>query len=196
MRLKIWKISVAIGAVFALLAGGHTLQDHSFAVKKVPTSHKAIALTFDDGPHPHTTLALLKTLEAKQARATFFLHGQNADKFPPLVGALAAAGQEVPRPGYPPRLPQPPTPGDTEPSPVPGRDPHAHRGPGPMGSPGPGCRAAVRSCHATGLSPARRIQQTTPMTMGHKTLRTGTDRPPVMNPNGAGGLLLSTLHQP
>jgi cell division protein FtsZ len=39
---------------------------------------------------------------------------------------------------------------------------------------------------ATGLSPARRIQQTTPMTMVHNTLRTGTDNLPVMNLNGAG----------
>jgi len=34
---------------------------------------------------------------------------------------------------------------------------------------------------ATGLSPARRIQQSTPMTMVHSTLRTGTDNLPIMN---------------
>jgi cell division protein FtsZ len=45
---------------------------------------------------------------------------------------------------------------------------------------------------ATGLSPARRIQQTTPMTMVHNTLRTGTDNLPVMNPNGAGAPLLGS----
>ena len=34
---------------------------------------------------------------------------------------------------------------------------------------------------ATGLSPARRIQQSTPMSMVHSTLRTGTDNLPIMN---------------
>ena len=34
---------------------------------------------------------------------------------------------------------------------------------------------------ATGLSPAKRIQQSTPMTMVHSTLRTGTDNLPVMS---------------
>jgi len=34
---------------------------------------------------------------------------------------------------------------------------------------------------ATGLSPAKRIQQSTPMTMVHNTLRTGTDNLPILN---------------
>jgi cell division protein FtsZ len=34
---------------------------------------------------------------------------------------------------------------------------------------------------ATGLSPAKRIQQSTPMTMVHSTLRTGTDNLPIMS---------------
>jgi len=45
---------------------------------------------------------------------------------------------------------------------------------------------------ATGLSPAKRIVQSTPMTMVHSTLRTGTDNLPIMNamatPPAAGGV--------
>lgn len=105
LRIKIWKLFVAVGAAIALLTGGHALQDHSLAVKKVPTSKKLIAITFDDGPHPSTTPALLTILEAKQARATFFLLGQNAERFPSLVGAIAAAGQEIASHGYHHRFP-------------------------------------------------------------------------------------------
>jgi cell division protein FtsZ len=45
---------------------------------------------------------------------------------------------------------------------------------------------------ATGLSPAKRLVQSTPMTMVHSTLRTGTDNMPIMNamtpPQNPGGV--------
>jgi cell division protein FtsZ len=40
---------------------------------------------------------------------------------------------------------------------------------------------------ATGLSPAKRIQQSTPMSMVHSNLRTGTDNLPIMSAVGAPG---------
>ncbi|WP_370963108.1 polysaccharide deacetylase family protein [Amycolatopsis sp. cg9] len=50
----------------------------------------AVALTFDDGPYPSTTPALLAALGA--VRATFFLWGEHAAAHPALVRAIAAAG--------------------------------------------------------------------------------------------------------
>lgn len=99
-RKKSWRIFLAAGVLVALLAVSHALQDHSRAVKKVPTSHKIIALTFDDGPHPLTTQALLAVLSAKNVRATFFLLGENAAKYPGLVEEIAAGGQEIASHGY------------------------------------------------------------------------------------------------
>lgn len=99
-RRSTWGIYLAVGVLVALLAVGHILQDHSRAVKKVPTNHKIIALTFDDGPHPLTTQALLAVLSAKNVRATFFLLGENAVKYPELLGDIAAAGQEIGSHGY------------------------------------------------------------------------------------------------
>lgn len=99
-RRKSRTIFFAVGVLVALLTVSHALQDHSRAVKKVPTSHKIIALTFDDGPHPFTTQALLAVLSAKNARATFFLLGENAVKYPSLVEEIAAAGQEIACHGY------------------------------------------------------------------------------------------------
>ena len=40
---------------------------------------------------------------------------------------------------------------------------------------------------ATGLSPAKRIQQSTPMSMVHSNLRTGTDNLPIMSTVGTPG---------
>ncbi len=99
-RRKSWGIFLAFGVLVAVLTASHALQDYSRAIRKVPTSHKIIALTFDDGPHPFTTQALLAVLSAKNARATFFLLGENAAKYPGLVKEIAAGGQEIASHGY------------------------------------------------------------------------------------------------
>ncbi|GHG07540.1 polysaccharide deacetylase [Amycolatopsis bullii] len=52
-----------------------------------------VALTFDDGPYPETTPALLAALGG--TRATFFLWGEHAEAHPALVRAIAAAGHEI-----------------------------------------------------------------------------------------------------
>ncbi|OZA84913.1 MAG: hypothetical protein B7X76_05870, partial [Azorhizobium sp. 39-67-5] len=54
-----------------------------------------IAITFDDGPNPETTPKLLKILEARNIKATFFMLGTNAAAYPDVVRAVAAGGNEV-----------------------------------------------------------------------------------------------------
>ena len=56
---------------------------------------RAVALTFDDGPHPETTPRLLDILAAHDAHATFFLVGERAARFPDLVRAIADAGHAL-----------------------------------------------------------------------------------------------------
>lgn len=51
-----------------------------------------VALTFDDGPHPRSTPALLAALAAEHATASFFLLGEQVRRFPEHVRALHAAG--------------------------------------------------------------------------------------------------------
>jgi peptidoglycan/xylan/chitin deacetylase (PgdA/CDA1 family) len=58
----------------------------------VDTQRKLVALTFDDGPNPRNTPALLKILERKSVVATFFLLGIRARQFPDIAQATAAAG--------------------------------------------------------------------------------------------------------
>ena len=45
---------------------------------------KRIALTFDDGPQPGQTEFILETLKRHNIRATFFMIGEHAKKYPEL----------------------------------------------------------------------------------------------------------------
>jgi peptidoglycan/xylan/chitin deacetylase (PgdA/CDA1 family) len=59
-----------------------------------------VAVTFDDGPHPEGTPAVLDALERAGARATFFLVGEQVDRNPALAAELAAAGHGIAVHGY------------------------------------------------------------------------------------------------
>ena len=54
-----------------------------------------MALTFDDGPHPEGTPAVLEALERAGARATFFLVGEQVVRHPTLAAEVAAAGHGI-----------------------------------------------------------------------------------------------------
>jgi peptidoglycan/xylan/chitin deacetylase (PgdA/CDA1 family) len=66
---------------------------------RLPTG-RGIALTFDDGPHPEGTPAILRELERAGATATFFLVGEQVDKHRTLTAEIVAAGHEVGIHGY------------------------------------------------------------------------------------------------
>lgn len=57
----------------------------------VPSS-KAVYLTFDDGPTPEVTLAILSLLKTYQAKATFFCVGNNVSKYPELFKQIVQEG--------------------------------------------------------------------------------------------------------
>ncbi|HZQ04386.1 MAG TPA: polysaccharide deacetylase family protein [Gaiellaceae bacterium] len=65
---------------------------------------RGVALTFDDGPHPQGTPAVLELLASRDAKATFFLVGEQVDRFPSLAAEIASAGHEVAVHGYRHRL--------------------------------------------------------------------------------------------
>jgi peptidoglycan/xylan/chitin deacetylase (PgdA/CDA1 family) len=54
-----------------------------------------VALTFDDGPHPEGTPAILEVLAAASARATFFAVGEQVRRRPALTARIAAEGHQV-----------------------------------------------------------------------------------------------------
>jgi peptidoglycan-N-acetylglucosamine deacetylase len=53
------------------------------------------AVTFDDGPHPEGTPAVLELLARADARATFFLVGEQVARRPALAGEIVAAGHAL-----------------------------------------------------------------------------------------------------
>ena len=100
IKMKHWVWGLAV--ILALKAGA-ALHDHSagpLAVKQVPTGHKVVAFTFDDGPHPGTTPELLRVLQEKGVKGTFFVLGSNAEMHMDLLRQIVAEGHEVANHGY------------------------------------------------------------------------------------------------
>ncbi len=65
------------------------------SIRRVDTQDRVLALTFDDGPRDPSTRDLLAVLARHDVRATFFMTGEQADKHPELVRAVAAAGHQI-----------------------------------------------------------------------------------------------------
>jgi peptidoglycan/xylan/chitin deacetylase (PgdA/CDA1 family) len=59
-----------------------------------------VVLTFDDGPHPEGTPAVLEALDAAKATAVFFMVGEQVERYPSVAAEVAAAGHEVALHGY------------------------------------------------------------------------------------------------
>ena len=55
----------------------------------------AVALSFDDGPHPEGTPAVLEALQEGNATAIFFLCGEQVDRYPEPAAEIAAVGHTV-----------------------------------------------------------------------------------------------------
>ena len=61
----------------------------------LPLADHEVILTFDDGPDPATTPAVLEALKAQCVRATFFAIGRNADEYPKLMRREVEEGHNV-----------------------------------------------------------------------------------------------------
>ena len=62
---------------------------------RLPSGGPGVALTFDDGPHPEGTPAVLEILAAHGATATFFLVGEQVRRAPGVAQAVVAAGHAI-----------------------------------------------------------------------------------------------------
>ncbi len=61
----------------------------------LPLNDKEVVLTFDDGPRPPTTAAILDALAKECVKATFFVVGTNAKAYPVLLRRMADEGHTV-----------------------------------------------------------------------------------------------------
>lgn len=77
VHISIYLILIVV--FMLLIAAGSSymsLQFFTRAYTQILTSEKVLALTFDDGPHPEYTPAILNLLEKYNAKATFFCIGK------------------------------------------------------------------------------------------------------------------------
>lgn len=70
------------------------------ALGRIAGDRKVVALTFDDGPNPDATPLILDTLAEKGVRATFFVLGSHAERWPELVRRMAQEGHQLGNHGY------------------------------------------------------------------------------------------------
>src|SRR6184192_1713873 len=64
-------------------------------VYRVRTELPIVALSFDDGPHPAFTPQVLEILKQHEAKATFFLIGERALRYPEVVARIREEGHEI-----------------------------------------------------------------------------------------------------
>jgi len=76
----------------------------ALSLPRILTGSAGVALTFDDGPHPEGTPAVLETLAEAGAVATFFLIGEQVERRPDLAARIVADGHLVALHGYRHRL--------------------------------------------------------------------------------------------
>jgi len=62
---------------------------------RMPTSGGKLYLTFDDGPHPEITTAVLDMLNKYQAKATFFCIGDRVARYPAIYQRILHDGHAV-----------------------------------------------------------------------------------------------------
>jgi peptidoglycan-N-acetylglucosamine deacetylase len=94
-----WLAWAVLWSVFGLVVGlGVYFPQWQFfgpALCRVNTPRRVVAMTFDDGPDPAVTPALLEVLADRGVRATFFCIGEQVAQHPELVQRIHAAGHQI-----------------------------------------------------------------------------------------------------
>lgn len=76
----------------------------ALGLPRVLSGVSGVVLTFDDGPHPDGTPAVLEVLAREEARAAFFMIGEQVERRPALAAEVLAAGHVVALHGHRHRL--------------------------------------------------------------------------------------------
>ena len=96
-----WALTLLVAAVLAL--GGFyvyawsepTWQVFGPALVRGPATGGRVALTFDDGPASPFTEQVLDILQSRNVKATFFVCGQNVERYPEVLKRIHAEGHLV-----------------------------------------------------------------------------------------------------
>jgi peptidoglycan-N-acetylglucosamine deacetylase len=90
-----WGKASIVDPLLPALAGACRRLRAPLGIEDRTAGGSGYALTFDDGPHPQGTPAVLEILAAANVRATFFLVGEQVRRDPGLAGEIVAAGHGV-----------------------------------------------------------------------------------------------------
>ena len=93
-----------VGLAAASLAAHGTWYRNSWVfgapLHRLPGVDNVVSLTFDDGPNPQATPAILDVLRREGVPATFFILGRHAERWPALVRRVANEGHQLGNHGY------------------------------------------------------------------------------------------------
>jgi peptidoglycan/xylan/chitin deacetylase (PgdA/CDA1 family) len=98
---SIWIISICaicLGGLLGLYVYAWsipTLQLFGAAILRGPADANRIALTFDDGPSASYTEQILEILRSHDVKATFFVCGQNVERYPEILRRVQAEGHTL-----------------------------------------------------------------------------------------------------
>ncbi len=95
-RLKIAVFAALVLASVGVLANGLASPESTWMAPALVRSPdpREVMLTFDDGPSPYTA-QVLDILRREHVKATFFLCGANAERYPELVRRIRDEGHEI-----------------------------------------------------------------------------------------------------
>jgi len=97
-RVPIWIFLLPIaGFIFMVVYGSANIGSGFFmhVTCRNEESEDEIAITFDDGPDPETTLQVLDILKQNDIKATFFCIGEKVTQYPEVVQRIAGDGHLI-----------------------------------------------------------------------------------------------------
>ncbi len=99
-RVWPWALGVCVGSHAAVVAAGLVprctwMGPNIRSLSAAAEQRGELALTFDDGPDPQITPRVLDLLDSANAKGTFFVIGQRAEKHPELVREMTVRGHAV-----------------------------------------------------------------------------------------------------
>ncbi|WP_421662763.1 polysaccharide deacetylase family protein [Lysinibacillus telephonicus] len=75
--------------------GRKIYEELGYIIWDIKTKGKVVAFMFDDGPHKEYTTEILDLLEQYDAKGTFFIVGEQAEKNPEIVLRMYEEGYEL-----------------------------------------------------------------------------------------------------
>lgn len=86
---------VALGGLYVYAWSEPTWQTFGPALVRGPAAGRRVALTFDDGPASPFTEQILDILRNRKVTATFFVCGENVERYPEILRRIHAEGHEI-----------------------------------------------------------------------------------------------------